>query len=133
MIPERLELVAFGPFVEPQVVDLAAVAAHGLFLIHGPTGSGKSTLLDALTFALFGETSGSERNATDLVASMADGVEARVALEFSHAGARYRVERTPRQRRRKRRGEGFTEVNPTAALHRLGRAARRCWWTAHRR
>jgi DNA repair protein SbcC/Rad50 len=120
VIPERLELVAFGPFVEPQVVDLAAVAAHGLFLIHGPTGSGKSTLLDALTFALFGETSGSERNATDLVASMADGVEARVALEFSHAGARYRVERTPRQRRRKRRGEGFTEVNPTAALHRLG-------------
>ncbi len=120
MIPERLELVAFGPFVEPQVVDLATVAAHGLFLIHGPTGSGKSTLLDALTFALFGETSGSERNATDLVASMADGAEARVALEFTHAGARYRVERTPRQRRRKRRGEGFTEVNPTAALHRLG-------------
>ncbi len=120
MIPERLELVAFGPFVEPQVVDLAAVAAHGLFLIHGPTGSGKSTLLDALTFALFGETSGSERNASDLVASMADGAEARVALEFTHAGARYRIERTPRQRRRKRRGEGFTEVNPTAALHRLG-------------
>jgi DNA repair protein SbcC/Rad50 len=120
VIPERLELVAFGPFVEPQVVDLAAVAAHGLFLIHGPTGSGKSTLLDALTFALFGETSGSERHATDLVASMADGAEARVALEFTHAGARYRVERTPRQRRRKRRGEGFTDVNPTASLHRLG-------------
>jgi len=120
VIPERLELVAFGPFVEPQVVDLAAVAAHGLFLIHGPTGSGKSTLLDALTFALFGETSGSERNATDLVASMADGAEARVALEFSHAGTRYRVERTPRQRRRKRRGDGFADVNPTASLHRLG-------------
>lgn len=120
MIPERLELVAFGPFVEPQVVDLAAVAAHGLFLIHGPTGSGKSTLLDALTFALFGETSGSERSATDLVASMADGAEARVALEFSHAGTRYRVERTPRQRRRKRRGDGFADVNPTASLHRLG-------------
>jgi DNA repair protein SbcC/Rad50 len=120
VIPERLELVAFGPFVEPQVVDLAAVAAHGLFLIHGPTGSGKSTLLDALTFALFGETSGSERSATDLVASMADGAEARVALEFSHAGTRYRVERTPRQRRRKRRGDGFADVNPTASLHRLG-------------
>jgi len=119
VIPERLELAAFGPFVEPQAIDLAAVAAHGLFLIHGPTGSGKSTLLDALTFALFGETSGSERNATDLVASMADGAEARVALEFSHAGARYRVERTPRQRRRKRRGDGFTDVNPTASLHRL--------------
>jgi len=120
VIPERLELVAFGPFVEPQVVDLAGVAANGLFLIHGPTGSGKSTLLDALTFALFGETSGSERSATDLVASMADGAEARVALEFSHAGERYRVERTPRQRRRRRRGEGFADVNPTASLHRLG-------------
>jgi len=119
VIPERLELVAFGPFVEPQVVDLAAVATHGLFLIHGPTGSGKSTMLDALTFALFGETSGSERSATDLVASMADGAEARVALEFSHAGTRYRVERTPRQRRRKRRGDGFADVNPTASLHRL--------------
>ena len=119
MIPERLELVAFGPFVEPQVVDLARAGAHGLFLIHGPTGSGKSMLLDALTFALFGETSGSDRDGADLVSSQADGAEARVALEFRHAGARYRIERTPRQRRRKRRGEGFTDVNPTAALHRL--------------
>jgi len=117
--PERLELVAFGPFVAPQVVDLARAGAHGLFLIHGPTGSGKSTLLDALTFALFGETSGSDRDGSDLVATLADGAEARVTLTFAHGGARYRVTRTPRQRRRKRRGDGFTEVAPTAALHRL--------------
>jgi DNA repair protein SbcC/Rad50 len=120
VIPRRLELVAFGPFIEPQVVDLARVGAHGLFLIHGPTGSGKSMLLDALTFALFGETSGSDRDGADLVASLADGAEARVALEFEHAGQSYRIERTPRQRRRRKGREGFTDAAPTATLHRRG-------------
>ena len=43
----RLEIEAFGPFADRVVVDVDALSAEGLFLIHGPTGSGKTSLLDA--------------------------------------------------------------------------------------
>lgn len=119
MIPVRLELTAFGPFVETQVVDFERLGAHGLFLIHGQTGAGKSSLLDALTFALFGDTSGGSRDGEDMVTSLAAGRSTAVALEFSHAGRLYRVERSPRHLRAKKRGEGFTSVAPLANLYEL--------------
>ncbi len=119
MIPVRLELTAFGPFVETQVVDFERLGAHGLFLIHGQTGAGKSSLLDALTFALFGDTSGGGRDGEDMVTSLAAGRSTAVALEFNHAGRRYRVERSPRHLRAKKRGEGFTSVAPLAHLYEL--------------
>ncbi len=119
MIPKRLELTAFGPFVKTQVVDFERLGAHGLFLIHGPTGAGKSALLDALTYALFGDTSGGGRDGEDMVTSLAPGLTTSVALEFSHQGRAYRVERSPRQRRAKKRGEGFTNLPPSAELYEL--------------
>jgi DNA repair protein SbcC/Rad50 len=119
VIPEQLEIEAFGPFVAKQSLDFAKAGARGLFLIHGPTGSGKSTILDAMTFALYGETSGNDRDGADLVSTLAEGAEARVTLAFQHAGVRYRVTRTPRQTRRKVRGDGTREAAPTATLSRL--------------
>ena len=54
----RLEIEAFGPFADRVVVDVDALAAEGLFLIHGPTGSGKTSLLDAICFALYADVPG---------------------------------------------------------------------------
>ena len=54
----RLEIQAFGPFADRQVIDLDAVADSGLFLLHGPTGAGKTSVLDAACFALFGRVPG---------------------------------------------------------------------------
>ncbi|MCQ2530064.1 MAG: SMC family ATPase [Lachnospiraceae bacterium] len=58
MKPLRLELQAFGPFVEKQVVDFEKLSEKGMFLIKGKTGSGKTTIFDAMTFALYGGGSG---------------------------------------------------------------------------
>lgn len=120
MIPVRLELTAFGPFVETQVVDFERLGAHGLFLIHGQTGAGKSSLLDALTFALFGDTSGGDRDGEDMVTSLAAGRKTTVALEFTHGDKRYRVERSPKQERPLKRGTGTTTEQPTAHLYEVG-------------
>ena len=63
---ERLVLQAFGPFAGREEIDFRPFAGQGLFLISGPTGAGKSSLLDALCFALYGETSGGERQSGDV-------------------------------------------------------------------
>lgn len=61
MIPISLRFAAFGPYVEEQVVDFSNFLSSGLMLIHGETGSGKTVLLDAITFALYGQSSGGSR------------------------------------------------------------------------
>ena len=58
MKPLKLELQAFGPYVEKQTVDFEKLAEKGMFLITGNTGSGKTTIFDAMTFALYGGGSG---------------------------------------------------------------------------
>jgi exonuclease SbcC len=118
--PLRLELQAFGPYVERQVVDFARLADRRIFLIAGPTGSGKTTLLDAICFALYGETSGGEREAKQMRCQLANtGTPTEVTLEFALGDVRYRVIRVPDQERPKRRGTGITRQRATATLCRL--------------
>ena len=45
MRPIRLELSAFGPYLEHTVIDFEKLNEAGLFLITGQTGGGKTTLL----------------------------------------------------------------------------------------
>ena len=58
MRPLKLELQAFGPFVGKQTVDFEKLSRNGIFLIKGTTGSGKTTIFDAMTYALYGGSSG---------------------------------------------------------------------------
>lgn len=120
MKPIRLEMQAFGPFAGRESVDFTRLGEQALFLIHGPTGAGKTTLLDALCFALYGDTSGGERDARAMRSDHAqDDVETRVELEFRLGEASYRVSRSPAQLRPKKRGEGFVEARAEAQLDRL--------------
>lgn len=115
MKPHRLILRAFGPFVRQQTVDFDLLPEDALFLIHGPTGAGKSTLLDGLCYALYGVSSGGERQAKELRSHAAAADQpTEVSLEFSLGMRRYQVWRAPEQVLSGR--GGVLRVRPAQAL-----------------
>ena len=127
----RLELTGFGPYRATQTVDFDAFADDGIFLIAGRTGAGKSSVLDGVCFALYGGVpryeSGAKRLRSD---HCAPEDPTRVRLEFTIAGRRWRVTRSPDYERPARRGGGMTVEPARAQLEEevdgqwLGRAAR---------
>lgn len=117
MKPVKLTVSAFGPYAGETEIDFEALGERGLFLITGDTGAGKTTLFDALTFALYGETSGGVREAGMLRSKYAgDSVPTYVELVFSYQGKRYRIRRNPEYQRPKGRGTGFTTQKADAEL-----------------
>ncbi|HET7823318.1 MAG TPA: SMC family ATPase, partial [Ornithinibacter sp.] len=112
----RLEIEAFGPFADRVVVDVDALSAEGLFLIHGPTGSGKTSLLDAICFALYADVPGS-RSKRGLRSDHAgpDAVP-RVTLELTAGTRRLRITRSPEFLRPKKRGTGVVSVQAMVTL-----------------
>ena len=66
MTPIALTMQAFGPFAGREEIRFAELGAAPLFLINGPTGSGKTTILDAICYALYGTTTGNEREAREI-------------------------------------------------------------------
>lgn len=117
MRPLTLAMAAFGPYAGRQELNFDELGDNRLFLIHGPTGGGKTTLLDAICFALYGESSGDDRDGEGFRSDLADPkLETSVTLDFRVGDKRYRVFRTPRQERPKQRGEGSTVTQPSAKL-----------------
>ncbi len=95
MRPVQLGLKAFGPFFEAAQLDFRSLQSAPVFLIHGPIGAGKTTLLDGLTFALYGSSSGGERNPMDLRSDLADEHSpTEVVLDFAHGASQFRIRRT---------------------------------------
>lgn len=118
MRPLKLTLRAFGPYAAEQIFDFGLLGDRSFFLIHGPTGAGKSTILDAVCFALYGETSGGERDVRHLRSDYSSAETlTTVTFDFSLGEAVYRITRTPEQERPKIRGEGTVMQRPVAVLY----------------
>ncbi|MBQ9251644.1 MAG: SMC family ATPase [Clostridia bacterium] len=117
MRPLRLMISAFGPYAGRQEIDLRPLGERGLYLITGDTGAGKTTLFDAITFALYGEASGENRDAAMLRSKYAeDSTPTEVEMTFLYAGKEYTVRRNPEYMRRKSRGSGETKQAAGAEL-----------------
>lgn len=113
---DTLEMTAFGPYADREVVDFRQLGGHRLFLIHGATGAGKTTVLDAVCYALYGESSGDERQGAQMRSHHADpGARTAVRLDFALGADRYRIDRKPEHERPKQRGTG-TRTEPAEAV-----------------
>lgn len=95
MKPLKLTMSAFGSYTGKNVIDFTG-QQQGIFLITGDTGAGKTTIFDAITYALYNQTSGGERNGNMMRSQYArPETETYVELEFLYRRQTYRVRRNP--------------------------------------
>lgn len=107
MKPIRLELSAFGPYLEHTVIDFEKLNEAGLFLITGQTGGGKTTLLDAMSIALFYKSTGGRRTFQDMrCLAAADSDRTEVVYHFALGEDEYCFRRAL-YRRKKRGSDDF--------------------------
>lgn len=108
---------AFGPYADKIEVPFERFGESGLYLVTGDTGAGKTTIFDAITFALYGESSGKVRDSSMLRSDYASPTQkTEVCLTFSYKGEIYKVGRTPQYERAKARGDGTTKEVASATL-----------------
>ncbi|WP_044937785.1 AAA family ATPase [Pseudobutyrivibrio sp. LB2011] len=102
MRPLKIEFQAFGPYAGHEIVDFKDISEKGLFLICGKTGMGKTMILDAMTFALYGKSSGHGRD--DFEAMRCTNAEfdktTYVKFEFEIHGDIYLFERRLERKRK---------------------------------
>lgn len=97
MLPKTLVMSAFGPYHQMVKINFESFYDNGLFLITGPTGAGKTMIFDAIMFALYGVSSGSERSSEQFRSDQAAvDTPTFVELEFVLHHQIYYVKRNPR-------------------------------------
>ena len=117
-----LVMSAFGPYAGRVELDFSRLGSTGLYLVCGDTGAGKTSIFDAISFALFGQPSGTDRSVRTLRSDFAaPDTPTFVELTFAHASKSYRVRRNPAYERPKRRGNGVTTEPAAAELHAPGK------------
>ncbi|MCQ2551300.1 MAG: SMC family ATPase [Clostridia bacterium] len=114
---KKLVMQAFGPYVKKIELDFTKLGDRGIYLITGDTGAGKTTIFDAITYALYGQASGDNREDGMLRSKYADpSDETFVELTFIYDSKEYVVRRSPAYMRPKKSGEGETLKPKEASL-----------------
>lgn len=94
MKPLKLTMQAFSTYLERTVIDFTALNNAGLYLIAGDTGAGKTTIFDAISYALYSQTSGTNRSNDVFRSQFASfDIPTIVELTFSLNNKTYDVER----------------------------------------
>lgn len=120
MRPLKLEISAFCSYSGRTVIDMEKLGENGIYLITGDTGAGKTTIFDAITYALYGTPSGSNRDPSMLRSMYAPvHISTYVRLAFSHKGEVYLIERNPTHTRAKKEGGKPATVNANAELYKV--------------
>ena len=85
-----------------EIVDFEAMSEKGLFLICGKTGTGKTMILDAMTFALYGKSSGHSRDDFEAMRCTNAAFEQTtyVKFEFENNGEYFLFERRLERKRK---------------------------------
>ena len=110
MKPIKLVMSAFGPYVNKTTINFTEFGESGLFLVTGETGAGKTTIFDAISYALFGEASGEDRDAKSLRSDFVDpDIVSFVEFTFEHKAKTYKLLRKPEYERQKKKGDGTTK------------------------
>lgn len=117
MRPITLIMEAFGPFSKQEIIHFDQFKEKGIFLITGPTGAGKTTIFDAMIYALYGVSSGDQRDGDSFRSDHAKVDQmTSVTLTFELKGKIYKVKRIPKQMRPKLSGDGLTVQMTDAEL-----------------
>ena len=115
MKPLKLTISAFCSYADQTEIDFTKLGSSGLYLITGDTGAGKTTIFDAVTFALYGESSGSSRLVSTLRSKYADpAAETFVEMDFQYRDKVYRIRRNPEYERPAKRGGGMARERADA-------------------
>ncbi|AOY75912.1 SbcC/MukB-like Walker B domain-containing protein [Clostridium formicaceticum] len=121
MRPIQLTMSAFGPYADIETIDFKKLNDRNIFLITGPTGAGKTTIFDGIAYAIYGKTSGSDRDQEHIRSDFAkEDILTYVELTFQLHGKEYYIKRIPKQYKKKTRGEGYTEQKSDAELKIIG-------------
>ena len=116
MKPITLEMTAFGSYAEKAVIHFDDFS-QGLFLISGETGAGKTMIFDAIAFALYGKTSGGERDPVRMHCDrVSPAVDTVVKLVFMQNGRGYTVERKLRFSKKRGTEDAYGDARQEAVL-----------------
>lgn len=119
MKPIKIVMSAFGSYAGLEEVTFDIVN-HGIFLITGDTGAGKTTIFDAITYALYDETSGGKRDGDMMRSEYAsEDTPTFVEFTFMYQDKEYTIRRNPnyvRLSKRKNKEGEFALTQELAAV-----------------
>ena len=116
MRPIELKMNAFGSYAKETAVSFDQFQ-RGLFLITGDTGAGKTTIFDAIVFALYGISSGSERTMEMMHCDhVSKSVDTSVTFTFEQNGKAYTVRRTIHFPKKRGKADDYGNPKPDASL-----------------